>query len=198
MSRYNTLMKLVEQRAPETILEIGTWNGKHAKQMIEIAKRRNPGKCITYIGFDLFEGFTPDLAQIEYCPKKPASYIEVESLLSRIPDTRIYLIRGNTKDTLPEFLLPACITKRAVDFIFLDGGHSIGTIRSDYDNIGRFVDNDTFVVLDDYYHDENLSKEYGCNELLKSIDPYHYTIEIQEPADPFNGGTSIVLLRKVP
>lgn len=191
-------MNLVRQRKPKTILEIGTWNGKHAKEMIEIAREENPGEIITYIGFDLFESFTSEMGQIEFCPKKPAKYNDVGGFLSRIPDTKIYLIKGNTKDTLPEFLLPAHILSRSVDFIFIDGGHSIDTIRSDYNNITRFVDNNTFVVFDDYYHNENLSKDFGCNEILKSIDPYHYTIELQEPIDPINGGISIVLVRKIP
>ena len=51
-------------------MEIGTWNGNHAAQMIKECIRFNLPEKIHYYGFDLFEDLTPETL-IEESAKLP-------------------------------------------------------------------------------------------------------------------------------
>ena len=75
------------------------------------------------------------------------------------------------------------------DFVFLDGGHSIGTIALDY----AAVKNSKVVVLDDYYTDGVDISKYGCNSLVDTSSLPH---EILPPKDPVKGGgyTQLVVI----
>ena len=55
--RYQQILDEIERCAPETIMEIGTWNGVRATEMIQAAQRALPGSTISYFGFDLFDNF---------------------------------------------------------------------------------------------------------------------------------------------
>ena len=52
MDRYKHIIDEVEGRQPQRILEVGTWNGHRAVQMLEASPLAH------YYGFDLFEAAT--------------------------------------------------------------------------------------------------------------------------------------------
>lgn len=179
MSRYKNIFELIEEIKPKTIMEIGTWNGNHAEQMIRLAQKFN--NPITYYGFDLFEDF--NLAKKEFCPKQPASFKQVNQKI-KATGCEYRLIKGNTHNTLASF---QC---EPVNFIFMDGGHSLETIHSDWKNIRKFINKDTTVLLDDYY----LNIDYvGCQNLVKSlISSDKWLVEPLEPIDECNDGTQMI------
>ena len=185
MDRYSNLFNEIVKTRPKSILEIGTWNGNHAKKMIELAQRYVKQKHeISYYGFDLFEDFSPVEQELEYCPKKPATLKEVEKKL-HLTGGKIHLVKGNTNHTL--WNVPNI---PFVDFIFLDGGHSLETIDNDWLGLLQFVHKDTVILLDDYYINKD---DVGCKKLVSSLEGSNqFKVEKLNPIDLCNLGTQMV------
>lgn len=170
MNRYSQLADLIEQTKPATICEIGTWNGLRACMMAEIALQHR--ETFHYTGFDLFEDATPESDAEELNVKAHNTLADVAETLRAFAGTHpgftFELIKGNTRRTLKRALKK----REPFDFAFLDGGHSVATIRSDFARLreaGAKV-----IVLDDYYKADEQGRKpdgrrYGCNRILKAF-----------------------------
>ena len=77
----------------------------------------------------------------------------IDAVKSRLAGTGadVELVKGWTHETLPEYAHAHPDYK--ADLIFIDGGHSIETIQSDWDNVQSFISKDSVVIFDDYYVD---------------------------------------------
>lgn len=161
MSRYNHIFEEIEKCKPKSILEIGTWDGRHSAQMINTAAKYIPKDDIVYYGFDLWELLSETEYYAEYLhPKQPAKKKQAEKLLNKT-GVEYHLYQGNTKETLPLFTPP-----EPIDFVWIDGGHSLTTIRSDWMNIQRIIHLESVVLFDDYLSD---NKKVGCYEVIMEI-----------------------------
>lgn len=181
--RYAQLLQLIDHVQPKSIVEVGTWNGDRAIQMITQAWKYHDE--VIYIGYDLFELATPETDETELNVKQHFTKQEVNAKLGAFaagmaPKKKLYfsLKAGNTRETLPP------PTGRAYDFAFIDGGHSIETIESDFAALSHCKT----VVLDDYYipDDENRcadTEKYGCNRLVERVGA-----GILPAADPMKDG----------
>ena len=129
--RYGHLLEAVAQRKPSSIVEVGVYTGRRAHEMIEAASLGGGAKSVHYFGFDLFELFTPDVLESELS-KQPLSRDEVASRLEQ-SGAKVELFKGYSQETLPEFVQGR--GDQPVDFIFIDGGHAIETIRDDWNNL---------------------------------------------------------------
>ena len=159
--RYQQLIDLVIERQPETIMEIGTWNGGRALEMLEQVPDAQ------YFGFDLFETATDETDQTEKNVKPHHKAEDVAGLLqSRKVKAELYA--GDTKETLPVSLEKH--GENAGECIFIDGGHSVETIQSDWDNAKKAIKKGGIVVFDDYYTDMPDIDKYGANEVIKDLD----------------------------
>lgn len=170
MNRYSQLSDLIEQTTPATICEIGTWNGLRACMMAEVALQHR--EAVHYIGFDLFEDATPETDAAESNVKAHHALADVGETLRAFaeqhPGFSFELVKGNTRKTLRRALKRT----RPVDFAFLDGGHSVATIRSDFAALrdtGAKV-----IVLDDYYKPDEKKegldrRKFGCNRVLNKL-----------------------------
>lgn len=178
--RYANLFRTIYERRCRRIVEIGTWNGVHAEQMIRTASARNHIESVRYCGFDLFEDLTEEQFKLEFS-KRPPSYQEVLHRLQRT-GADIRLVRGNTRETLPrsgELL-------RGADFVFIDGGHSIETIAADWSSVRQAMGPETTVIFDDYYPGAGPELAgLGCQGLIDELDRSRYSVEVLEPTDPF-------------
>ena len=125
--RYSFLLFLILINKPKSILEIGVYNGIRAKEMIEAAKVFN--LKIDYYGFDLFEIMNDDILNNELS-KMPLSEISVKKFLSKTANIKLF--KGYSQTTLKNF-------NEKVDFIFIDGGHKIETIKNDWLNCKRLL-----------------------------------------------------------
>jgi len=161
--RYGQLFQIIDHVKPQSIVEVGTWNGDRALQMITQAW--NHQDEVTYTGFDLFQFATPETDEAELNVKKHFTHQEVaeklEAFAAGMPNKKLHfhLYAGNTRETL--FPLSA-------DFAFIDGWHSVETIESDY----QALKGCKTIVLDDYYapDEENRTpdtQKYGCNALVE-------------------------------
>ena len=164
IGRYSYLPHYINKFKPETLLEVGTWTGQHAVEMIEVALKHQ--QFVRYYGFDLFDNITDEQILTEQskarCSLKETA-TRLQNLKNRYPGrVNFELIRGNTHDTLAKFksIYP-------VDFIFIDGGHSLSTINNDFFWTSQMMQpNKTIMLLDDYYANNSL---LGCKPLIDRL-----------------------------
>lgn len=153
MNRYNDIREQVNFYKPKIIMEIGTFEGHRAESMISTALKHNEN--VEYFGFDLFDDFKE--FQKEFCWKGVAKIEDVKKRLSKF--NNVNLIKGNTKETLKSFNIQP-------DFVFIDGGHSLETIESDWNNVLRIMKKNTVVIFDDYYHNRS---DVGAKKIVSQI-----------------------------
>ena len=96
------------------------------------------------------------------------------------------LFKGDTRQTLANFNEP-------VDFVWLDGGHSIETIASDWENIKRVLTDDAIVFFDDYYTGPIDTTKMGCNQIVEKLN--HVVLPDK---DPVSGGGFVQMVRVYP
>lgn len=162
VSRYQQLERILGMLPHETIVEVGVAKGERAVSMCSVNLKR--GKPVKYIGFDLFEDITPEVSSRELNGKAVDSRDQVAQRLDRLkmdfPQFEWELVKGDTRKTLKEYKFDQ------VDFAFLDGGHSVETIASDYSALENVA---SVIVLDDYYEAGVDTSKFGCNQLIDAI-----------------------------
>lgn len=150
--------------------------------MIEAAMLARSANEIRYFGFDLFESMTTGI-MCDELSKWPNTREEVMSRLSRT-GASVELYAGFTTDTLPTFLdsHSGCM----IDFIFIDGGHAVDTIRSDWQSLLHFMHEETVVFFDDYYVDcPHLTQAFGCNRVISELDLHRFQWRMLDDVDNF-------------
>jgi hypothetical protein len=164
MNRYAQLIALIDQQKPKTLFEFGTWNGDRAIQMIQAAQKHN--RDVQYAGVDLFEDATPETDEAESNVKPHFTAQEVYDKIKAatgLDDKSLLIIKANSKDLPKDKPVTA-------DFVHIDGGHSVETIKSDFE----LAKGSKVIVLDDFYtpdEDGNCidTTKFGCNQLVKEI-----------------------------
>ena len=174
-SRYRHIYLTLLNLRPRTILEIGVYRGIRSYEMISLASDLN--SSIKYYGFDLFEKITKKKNKLELS-KQPLPKKEIEAKLNSFKNSKVKLISGDTQITLKKFVK----SKTKIDFIFIDGGHSIKTILSDWKNVKKVMSKKSIVIFDDYYDDGEIIKKYGCNKVINEIGE-EFNFEILKSTD---------------
>lgn len=175
--RYRYLFQEIRHVQATRIMEIGTWNGNRAVQMITTAQAQaKPDDDIEYYGFDLFEALDENRFESEIS-KWPPNMTEVKSKLQQT-NAQIHLYKGNTRESLPAnySLLPE------MDFIFIDGGHSYETILNDWTYVSKLMHEKTTVIFDDYWRNRN---DAGAKPVVDAIDRNKYTVVVLPRIDSF-------------
>lgn len=199
-TRYHTLFETFERSAKRkrAIMEFGTYTGTTAARLMQIAKCYERTTDIHYFGFDLFEDLDEATFRRELSKKPKMTAVEVAGSLAErtgLSPRQIHLFKGETSRTVWEVIekLPT------MDFIFIDGGHSTGTVANDWRASERVMGEDTVVVFDDYFQFSE-----GPRVVIDRIDPKRYLVELLEPQDVFDDphdispdGTLAIRLAKV-
>jgi hypothetical protein len=158
--RYSQVIDLIHKHKPQSIIEIGTHHGQRAWNMCIAALRYN--EVVNYLGFDLFDGATDETNAREMNGKGCGSLRKAQEAMRQItavhPEFISAIIKGDTRETLHGKSLVA-------DFVFIDGGHSVETIRGDYEA----VKGSKVIVFDDYYLSGADTTKFGCNEVVKDL-----------------------------
>jgi predicted O-methyltransferase YrrM len=175
--RYKYLFQTIKQIHPQSLVEVGTWNGNRALQMLAAMHAASPDKKIAYYGFDLFEGMTDEVFVSELS-KRPPTEAEVKEKLSR-SGASITLYKGDTNVILPQ-IVP---TLPKIDLVFIDGGHAVETIRNDWNQISKLMHERTVVIFDDYWRNRT---DAGCKAVVDAIDKNKYSVEVLPIVDSFN------------
>jgi predicted O-methyltransferase YrrM len=174
--RYKQLYSIIGQIHAENIMEIGTWRGTRSRLMILEALKHRPKENIAYYGFDLFG----DQSSVndEYEPSKQPPQMEVVKEELSSTGVRVSLFKGDTNEVLPRVIdsLPN------MDFIFIDGGHSLTTVKNDWDYASRLMHDKTVVVFDDYWSNKT---DGGAKPIVDAIDRTQYEVTILPRFDVF-------------
>ena len=191
--RYKQLIEQAAILQPRVIIEIGTWNGERAVQLLRAAPRAS------YIGFDLFDTADEDSDKREFNVKSHYTMRAVyQHILQAHPRCHIKLIKGDTNVTFTHYNIIS--GKGSADLIFIDGGHSVKTIAKDWENTLSAIRPGGIIILDDYYEamsPETLEK-IGCNKLVQSLGP-PLEVNILPLADLVKGGGFVKMVKvKVP
>ena len=179
--RYKAVEGIIKEYKLKNLVEIGTWNGDRAIQMARTALEN--ADVVHYTGFDLFEEATDATDKKEFNVKEHFSEEEVSEKLTKFAETvnkqkdnkkfTYCLFKGNTRTTLKILNNKDTCNLRNIkpDFVFVDGGHSVETISSDY----RYVKDVDVLLFDDYYRKDEKDKipdieKVGCNTLFDSLE----------------------------
>jgi len=168
-------------------MEIGVWRGVRAKQMIEVAARFHPVSEIRYFGFDLFEDMQEGQVRREFA-KIPLAEKYVRGVLEKT-GADISLFRGDTSITLPQAMahLPG------MDFIFIDGGHSIASIENDWKYAQKIMGEKSVVIFDDYWNRD----DSGCKKVVDSISREDFDVQVLPLQDRVRKGDHILTINFV-
>lgn len=177
-ARYHQLLRAVRDKRPTCIAEIGTWNGERARQMLNLAPDAK------YYGFDLFEDANKDTDEREMNVKP---HYSVDSVYVLLDGFDVQLHKGDTRETLQRFkpVMP-------VDFVWLDGGHSVETIRSDWELLRPHLAPDAWVYWDDFYTGPIDTERFGCNKVLADLGLKY---DVLPETDWVKGGGSVQMVR---
>lgn len=160
MQRYSQLADIVKFVRPQSIIEVGTHSGKRADRLCREALKHN--SRVHYTGYDLFDLATPQTDAQEANGKGPGSIAEARRRLDRLkqayPGFTYDLVRGNTRKTLHG-------TEQGADLVYIDGGHSVETIRGDYEAVKL----SRVIVFDDWYEGGIDTSRFGCNAVLEGV-----------------------------
>ena len=153
--RYIDLCAMVKHYERKNILEIGTWNGDTACAMIHSAFEASDK--VHYTGIDLFEDANAETDEKEFNVKKHYTKKSVELKLLQLAneyakenkELTYYLMMGDSKEKLKILKDPALCNTYNIkpDIVFIDGGHSIETVKYDYEMCKDIP----VIVMDDYY-----------------------------------------------
>ena len=191
--RYRYLVKKVTEHKCKKIMEIGTHQGYHSVQMIQYsALLDNRTDNIDYYGFDFFKPYEIDVNSGDV--KIPFDIEKVRSILKSggqyanrgayayknliLDEKNIHLYKGDTRQTIPEFVSSNPDLK--MDLIFIDGGHSIENIQTDWNNIQPLIDESTVIIFDDYNKPE---LDWGCNTIVNNLNLNDWNVEVLPECD---------------
>ncbi len=143
--------------------------------MITEAKKFHPAEAINYYGFDLFEEMKEETF-VKEISKNPITEEQTKIKLGET-GANIDLFKGYTSSTLPQAfpLLPK------MDFIFIDGGHSLDTVANDWQWCERLMHDNTVVIFDDYWNRDDA----GAKPIIENLDRNKYEVAILNPQDKF-------------
>lgn len=157
-SRYHQLFDLVAFYKPRRIIEVGTWGGHRAIEMVQAAHAAHGGD-VEYFGYDLFEE-KPDRDELHVKRSVPRAEVEetFRAFASGHPWFSWHLISGDTRQTLVDGI--------EADFAYIDGGYSVETIRSDYARLKhvKVVALNSFFTADENSSHPDITR-FGCNEV---------------------------------
>lgn len=159
MSRYSQLLDVIDEHRPRSVVEIGTWKGNRAIQMIQQAAKYHPMDKVSYQGFDLFKKQTGEHLRREL--SKVGWPLDVVRRRIEATGADVRLVEGDTHET-GRMIAPA-------DLYFIDGGHSEETIENDWRNVRERMKPDSVVVFDDYYY-TGAPDGTGCKALIDGLD----------------------------
>lgn len=170
------LLKIVAEKKPKIILEIGIWDGGTLREWAEI--------CDLVIGIDTYRSNVGNFFDSQR-----------EAIVSNIPN--LILIKGNSHDDRVSKQLENILDSKWLDCLFIDGDHSYEGVRSDYLLYSQFVKSGGFIAFHDIVEsDYHKKKNCFVYQLWNALKKFHSnTLEFVE--EPKNwGGIGVIKIIK--
>jgi len=159
---HSFLNEYIYKNKCKRIMEIGVADGENARNMMEVAIRNFLPEEVEYYGFDLFGG-TDDS--------------RLKQVRQKLKEARceFILFKGDSVETLPK----AVKTLPKMDMIFIDGGHSYATVKSDWENSKFLMHNETAA----FFHNYDFS---GPKKVVNNISRQEYQVKIIHPTSDYD------------
>jgi hypothetical protein len=158
-NRYNSVLEYIAKHKCKRILEIGVWRGDTSVLLL----KRSLNSNVEYHGVDLFETTNDSIIQQEVSLRANS----LESVLRRLRriSKYVHLHKGFSSSMFPKFRDMGI----QFDMIWIDGGHSYQTVRSDLYNCASLLSPSGQIFMDDYTSDPHLPdvKRFVDDELSK-------------------------------
>jgi len=159
---HSFLNEYISKNKCKKIMEIGVADGENARAMVMVAIRSFLPKEVEYYGFDLFGG--NDDSRMEQVRQK-----------LRETGCKFKLFKGDSVETLPREVE----TLPKMDLIFIDGGHSYATVKSDWES-SRFLMRDETAV---FFHNYDFS---GPKRVVDTISREEFQVKIIHPSSDYH------------
>jgi predicted O-methyltransferase YrrM len=159
---HSFLNEYISENRCRKIMEIGVADGENARAVVMVALRNFSPEEVEYYGFDFFE--SDDDSRLGQVRKK---LIET--------GCKFELFRGDSVETLPMEVK----TLPKMDLIFIDGGHSYATVRSDWENSRSLMHDETAV----FFHNYDFS---GPKRVVDNISREEYQVKIIHPSSDYD------------
>lgn len=196
--RYSRIAEEIKNLKAVNLLEVGTWCGDRAIDMLE-ASVGHTDEAV-YHGFDLFEDMNSRKAEQELNVKRAFKMAEVETKIHQWvalhPGASFQLHKGDSARTLRNFVEGGA--RGSIDLAWIDGGHSIATILSDWTWCLQAVRPGGMILFDDYYSDapDDFLDRFGCNRLVGAlIAEGRFKPEVFPERDPVRGGGIVQIVK---
>lgn len=179
MSSASLLLSEIDKYKPSNFLEVGVYQGVTSRNVCEKLNQIH-NKNFKFFGIDLFESTTQDLDKKEMTVKhnkisNPLKYLlynvilkkdlnsleSVQGLLNKFRKN-VKLLKGSSKTELQN------IDLSLIDFVFLDGGHSYETVKSDLEILINKLKKNKIIICDDY-DQVNYGVKKAVDELSKKV-----------------------------
>jgi hypothetical protein len=177
---YKGLFEVIKEIIPANIMEIGTSSGQTAIGMIRVAGQFSEEDQIAYYGIDLFESGKPSQWEQEFTGGYvPPAKADVEARLRNETAADITLVAIDSND-LPRSP-PESWPK--MDLVFIDGGHRVETVASDWKFAQTLMHDKTIVVFDDVFEELPF---IGAKITVDAIDRSKYDVKISDEVDDYS------------
>lgn len=189
--RKSVIIKYVKKNQPIKILEIGVHTGGFAIRMLSQLSKNSLVKA-SYTGIDLFaelQTINNHTAEISMWPDSKKNVLK--NIRNAVPNAKINLIQTNSYDYLIK-------DNNKYDLIFIDGGHSYKTVKSDWELSSKLLNNNGVIFFDDFTSKNGASKSgFGIRKVIEEIDKSTWKIKIFNNPDFFQKNWGILALKIV-
>jgi predicted O-methyltransferase YrrM len=180
VDRKSFVIRHIKNKQPLKILEIGVHSGDFAIRMLSSISYKNL-KNLNYVGIDLFA----EMQNIDNYKQEISLWAKSEKYVfskikSKFPMVQVQLHRGYSSKVLLRL-------EEQFDLIFIDGGHSYATVKSDWEVSSQFLLREGGVIFfDDYCSLTQSSKSgFGIKQVVDSIDRDKWRVKIVKAPDFF-------------
>lgn len=125
LGEFVQLVQLVHDHRPAVVLEIGTLTGGTLKAWCEATPDSALVVSVDLPGGEWGGGYTPEQAE------------RIRGFAR--PGQRVELIQGDSQDPAVFATVLDVLRGRPVDFLFIDGDHSLEGVTADFDEYGQLV-----------------------------------------------------------
>lgn len=167
------LLTLLETMPISNILEIGVFEGKFGRKMLQTIHNSRPNSDIRYMGIDIFDDMNQEIVEKENSLFAPSKDIVERYLKKECSFAEIDLLKGFSNISLPKIKDKIHL----FDLIYIDGGHSIETISSEWKYIKQHINKNCIVVFDDYYEGNN---EIGAKSVVDEINQSIFKVQLTD------------------
>jgi len=189
MDRKRFVLTHIRKHRPNSILEIGVFNGFFAERMLKSASFYS-NKKISYTGVDLFEEMSKDIYLKELSLKADKEEKVYKKL--KLQSVNVKLLKGFSKTILPQ------LVGETFDLIIIDGGHSYETVLNDFEFAKKLLSKKGVIFFDDYVNKQAVAIEaWGINRVVDSIDRSVYNVKKSIIFDAFPKPWGVLTTRMV-